>query len=354
MPLDRLRVKLCQARLLLARGDAVSANTALLAGFRWLRAYQSTLGSLELRAAGGGLSGRLVTLGVATAAAAEEAGNRPVVDGGGAGRPGGANRSAVYAGPEVASALDGLREVTALQAREGLDAGASLALRRRQVAWEEVVRRWSRHESGPAGRPKPLKVPDLARLLGTKLLIEYAIVDGLLVAGVLAGGRCRVVRLCPVEQFRAAVAQLRFAVNSTVRRPESGAQAVEGEALRLERLVVGPLELETLQEVIVVPEGVGWTVPWGALPALAKASIVVVASASNLLRRHRHPNLSKRPKIVVVVGPDLYHGYEEAQAVAAAWDGRARILHDPRGSCFSGVRPEGGRHCAHRGPWVLQ
>lgn len=348
MPLDRLRVKLCQARILLARDDAGGANRTLRAGLRWLRAYQSTLGSLELRAAGGGLSGTLMTLGIATA--------RQL------GRPGtalwwmeavradqeGPISPTANVSPEVTAALDGLRDVTGLQAQEGLDASRSLALRRRQAAWEEVVRRWSRHQSGPAGRQRPLEVAELARRLGTRLLVEYAIVEGVLVAVVLAGRDCRLVRLCPLEQFRGAVGQLRFAVNTTVRRPGSGVQAVEDEALRLQRLVLEPLDLPIMQEVVLVPEALGCTVPWAALPALANAAIVVAASASNLVRRQQPAaNRAKRPEIVVVIGPDLYHGDEEAQAVAAAWGGRARILQGRSGSFASAASAIRGADVVH-------
>ena len=147
LPLERLQARLCQSALRWAAGDQPGAELALLAALRALRAYQATLGSVELRRRR--WTGReVVSAGVSMAVAI--------------GRPARALwwmeavRAAQHSGPdspedlEMATTLASLREVTALLAEGSADRTATARLRRRQAALEEVVRRRSRHASGGA------------------------------------------------------------------------------------------------------------------------------------------------------------------------------------------------------------
>jgi tetratricopeptide (TPR) repeat protein len=327
LPLGRLEVRLAQARLLWARGDARAAERALVCGLRALSAHQATLGSLELRAAGGGQAGELMATGIALARTKGVPSRalwwmeavRTAQLGGVGGR---------QAGPEMDSALENLRDVMALQARDGLQSREATLLRRRQAALEEVVRRCSRHATGGWPPARTLGAPALARALGQRLLVEYAVVGRSLVAAVLYRKECRLVGLGGFIEVRQAVTRLRLALQAAIRQPGTGGQGLTEAATNVEKLVLGPLELPQAREVIVVADGVMGSTPWGALPRLAGTALVVAPSADALVRGQagQRPIRASRPRVLVLIGPGLLHGDEEGAAVKAAWRGRARVL----------------------------
>lgn len=338
LPLARLRLRLCQARLALATGDARVAERALAAGLRAFSAYQGTLGSLELRAAGGGRAGELMALGIGLArhrgAPARGLWWMEAVR---AAQGGGAE--AGRRDPEIEAALADLRQVMASQGQEGLSAREATLLRRRQSALEEVVRRRSRHAAGLGPPGRALGTAALTRALGQRLLVEYAAVGADLVAAVLYRGECRLVELCRLTEARQAVAHLRLALQLAVRRPGSGLPALEQAAGAVQELLLVPLEAPPAPEVAIVADGALSSVPWGSLELLRGATVVVATSAEDLVRpRVAPPAQRQEVKVVVVVGPGLRHGGEEAEAIEAAWGGTAQALRGGRAR-FSVAEP---------------
>jgi tetratricopeptide (TPR) repeat protein len=342
LPLARLEVRLCQARLLWAAGDARAAEAALASGLRALSAYQATLGSIELRAAGGGRSGELIALGIAVARSRGAPARalwwmeavRAAQQGGRDGRG---------ADPEMGAAVENLRDVMALQAREGLQTREATVLRRRQAALEEVVRRCSRHAAGLQARGRTPGARALARALGQRLLIEYAAEGRRLVAATLYREECRLVELGGLLEVRQAVTHLRLALQAAIRHPGTDLWALRVAASDVEELVLGPLELPAAREVVVVADGVVASTPWGALARLANADVVVAPSAEALVRpRASRPVGSSGPRVLVVVGPGLRHGEEEGAVVKAAWQRRARVLQGSQAR-LSVAKPAMGR-----------
>jgi tetratricopeptide (TPR) repeat protein len=344
LPLSRLQFRLCQSRLRWAEGDARGAEQALLAGLRALSAYLATLGSIELRAAGGGKAGEIMSLGVTMASAR----GRPAralwwmetVHGAQQAEP-----DDQAEGPELAAALASLRDVMALLAREPAHPRETTALRQRQAVLEEVVRRCSRHAAGT-------RVPErhaagaaaVSEALGQRLLVEYAPVGRHLVAVVLDGGRCRLVELAPLAEVREAVAGLRLALRTALDAdpPAEDQSALREAGADVQRLVLGPLGLPPGREVVIVPDGPVLATPWALLPDLATATAVVAASAQSLWRPPSPsvPNApgaaaprtraqgarAPRARVVALAGPDLRHAEEETEAVAELWGGAAEVL----------------------------
>ena len=334
LPLGRLQVRLSQARLRQATGDSRGAERALIAGLRALLAYQATLGSIELRAAGGGQAADLMALGVAAAARA--------------GRPARAlwwmetvraaqqaGPDGWQAGPEMDEALVSLRDVMALQGRDAMSPRETTVLRKRQSALEEVVRRLSRHAAGLGvpGTMAPgrdaVRARALAEALGERALIEYAPVAQRLVAVTMHGGKCRQVDLAPLSDVRQAVANLRLALQAAVigAPADNAPEALEEAGRAVQELLLVPLGLPPGAEVVVVAEGPVASTPWALLPDLARANLVLAPSAGAALRR---PARSAPPaavtNVVAVAGPGLCHAEDEAAAVNQAWHGRARLL----------------------------
>ncbi len=249
LPLRRLQFRLCQSRLRWAAGDARGAERALLAGLGALSAYLATLGSIELRAAGGGRAGEVMSLGVTMAAArgrparalwwmeTVHAAQQVEPDG-----PIEGQAEGPVEGPGLAAALASLRDVMALLAREPTNPRETTALRQRQAVLEEVVRRTSRHAAGTRAPERyTARAAALREALGPRLLVEYAPVGRHLVAVVLDGGRCRLFELAPLAEVREAVAGLRLALRTALDAdpPTEDQPALREAAADVQRLVLG-------------------------------------------------------------------------------------------------------------------
>jgi len=333
LPLSRLGARLCQARWLLAAGDAQGAERALVSGLRALLSYQATLGSIELRAAAGGRASDLMALGVAVARAS----GRPAralwwmetVHAAQRTDPGGRVED-----PEMDASLASLRDVMTLLAREPANVKETTVLRRRQSLLEEVVRRRSRHAVGlrAFGR-RTFSVDGISEALGDKLLVEFAPVDKCLVAVVLYHGECRLVELASLSEVRHAVASLRLALQSALvtSPPLSALEALEAAGNTVQGLVLDPLSLPRADEVVVVADGPVASTPWALLPDLAGTALVIAASADAALRPpKRFPSTELR--VLTLAGPDLRYAEEEAEAVSALWQGSATFLKGARAS----------------------
>ncbi|MGD0808159.1 MAG: CHAT domain-containing protein [Acidimicrobiales bacterium] len=327
LPLNRLAVRLCQSRWLLAADDAQGANRAVVSGLRALLAYQATLGSIELRAAAGGRAGEVMAMGVALARAA--------------GRPARALwwMETVHAAqqvepgcrvddPEMDASLASLRDVMTLLSREPANVKETTVLRRRQSVLEEVVRRRSRHAVGlrAFGR-RTFSVDAISEDLGDKLLVEYAPVGDHLVAVVLYRGECRLVELASLPEVRHAVASLRLALQAALATSPSrvALEALGAAGTAVQGLVLAPLVLPRTDEVVVVADGPVASTPWALLPDLAGTTLVVATSAEAALRPPKHPPPSEL-RVLTLAGPDLRYAEEEAEAVSAIWRGSARLL----------------------------
>ncbi len=95
----------------------------------------------------------------------------------------------------------------------------------------------------------------------------------------------------------------------------------------VEDLVLAPLGLPAGRDVVIVADGPVLSTPWAVLPRLADAIVVVATSAGTLLRPlgRAVPTLAEA-KVLVLVGPDLNYGQDEAAAISEKWGGQVRVL----------------------------
>jgi tetratricopeptide (TPR) repeat protein len=327
--LTRLQVRLAQARLRWALGDADGAQRALLAGLRALLAYQATLGSLELRGRAAGKADDVLALGLRMAAARQEPARalwwmeaiRAAADTAAVNRP---------ISPDTSAALESLREVTMRLGRESLGPAEATRLRRSQAALEEVIRRHSRHAPGSGRSRHHLAThEEIVEAAGGHLLIEYGQVGQRLVAVVLDDGQLRLLDVADVTAAQRAVAGLRLALRLALSaKPESQRfHALVETGRGLERLLLEPLELGGLRNVVLVADGPLVSTPWSLLPALADANLVVAASWNSWLSKRRQaPPLTAGARVLVVVGPGLRYAEDEAKAIRDVWNGPVTIL----------------------------
>ncbi|MDE3202688.1 MAG: CHAT domain-containing protein [Acidobacteriota bacterium] len=369
-PLIRLGIRLLQTRVYLAAGEGARARRSLLGALNSLRAFLSTLGSIELRSLGGGQTAEIIELAVAVSAFPDRAATGSGIPGraeagsGGPGRAeagsGGPGRAEAGSGvpgraeavlwwtevvrqitrgpgrvgppdPELLGLLEALRTVHDEAGRDAISLAEATRSRQRQAALEEIIRRRSRSASAPPGPTKAVLAPSsLVTWPPDVTLVDFAIAEDRLHAVVVERGRARLVRLGPVGEARRLVAGLRLAIGLSVAADADGAASRRAtEAARgAEEALIGPLRLEPVERMVIVPEGPLWSAPWSALPALATVEVTVAATAAPPAPPLPAPDPAPE-RVLLVAGPDLHHGGEELDALREIWPA-AEILDGPR------------------------
>jgi hypothetical protein len=204
---------------------------------------------------------------------------------------------------------------------------------------------WARQASVQlAGAPLP--AAELRRLLGERVLVEYGVLDGGLLAVVLQPGGARLVRLGPLEPARYEADALLFALRRLA-RPGSPATlaAVRAGAdhglRRLRELLLAPLRLAGDASLVVVPSGQLQRVPWSAL----HPGPVSIAPSASFWARTLRPR-SGNGKVVLVAGPELPGAEEEVDALRRL-HARATVLLPPSSTVAAVSDALGGASLAH-------
>jgi tetratricopeptide (TPR) repeat protein len=166
--------------------------------------------------------------------------------------------------------------------------------------------------TGRWGRPRPVAgLGEVVAQLGERALVSFAASGDELVAVVVAGGECRLVRLGSAESAAESARVLNVDLDALApdNLPERLAEVVmvsaRKQADKLDAQLIQPLaELFGDRQLIIVPTGPLYAVPWGVLPGLRGRPTVVAPSATAWLAAE----LTKSPrarKIVLVRGPGL-------------------------------------------------
>jgi len=218
----------------------------------------------------------------------------------------------------------------------------------KQTAIESRVRRatWARQAwVQVAGTPRP--AAELRELLGERVLVEYGVLDGQLLAAVVEPRRARLVRLGPLEPARYEADALLFALRRLA-RPGSAA-ALAGARLaadhglrRLVELLLAPLGLADDASLVLVPSGALQRVPWSALHP---APVSVAPSASFWARTLRRRS-GGDGAVVLVAGPELPGAVDEVGALRQLHAG-ATVLLPPWSTVAAVSDALGGASLAH-------
>jgi tetratricopeptide (TPR) repeat protein len=166
--------------------------------------------------------------------------------------------------------------------------------------------------TGRWGRPRPVAgLNEVVAQLGARAMVSFAASGDELVAVVVAGGECRLVRLgsagAAAESGRVLNVDLDALAPDNL--PERLAEVVmtsaRKQADKLDAQLIQPLA-DSIgdRELVIVPTGPLYAVPWGVLPGLRGRPTVVAPSATAWLAAE----LTKSPrarKIVLVRGPGL-------------------------------------------------
>jgi CHAT domain-containing protein/tetratricopeptide (TPR) repeat protein len=166
--------------------------------------------------------------------------------------------------------------------------------------------------TGRWGRPRPVAgLGEVVARLGERAMVSFAASGDELVAVVIAGGECRLVRLGSAEAAAESARVLNVDLDALApdNLPERLAEVVMASARKqadkLDAQLIRPLaEVFGDRDLIIVPTGSLYAVPWGVLPGLRGRPTVVAPSATAWLAAE----LTKSPrarKIVLVRGPGL-------------------------------------------------
>jgi tetratricopeptide (TPR) repeat protein len=218
----------------------------------------------------------------------------------------------------------------------------------KQTAIESRVRRatWARQAAVQAAGT-PLPAAGLRELLGERVLVEYGVLHGELLAVVVDPRRARLVRLGPLEPARHEAELLLFALRRLARPGSPAALAAARTSAdhglrRLAGLLVAPLRLAGDASLVVVPPSVLQRVPWSALH---RAPVSVAPSASFWAR-----TLERRKgadgAVVLVAGPDLPGAVDEVGALRQLHAG-ATVLLPPSSTVAAVSEALGGASLAH-------
>ncbi|MER5263646.1 CHAT domain-containing protein [Actinosynnema sp. NPDC002837] len=161
------------------------------------------------------------------------------------------------------------------------------------------------------GRPRPVRgVTEVRAALGDRAMVSFVTHRDVLSAVVLVAGEARLVRLGRTAQVFESARQLHADVDvlgPDHLSPLLAAAVAASAARRAERLdeaLFGPLGgLIGERELVVVPTGDLYAVPWNTLPSLHGRPIVVAPSATAWLNAMAARTSAKR--VVLVAGPNL-------------------------------------------------
>jgi hypothetical protein len=188
---------------------------------------------------------------------------------------------------------------------------------------ERRIQAAARRRGGAASEARrPVTLPALASALGGAALVEYVELDGQLGALTIVDGRARWSPMGPVSPVQELVDRLPFGLRRLAggrARPGAAMDLVRDAAARLDAAVLAPLPELRGRPLVVVPVGALQSLPWPILPSCHGRPVTVAPSATSWWSVATRPPADRpRPaRAVVVAGPGLAGGLDEARAVAA-------------------------------------
>jgi len=358
-PLDhRMLLRLCRAELAVARGDRRRALTEARAGLVELGRARDRMGGLEL-VCGTAIHGQQLG----------ELAVRLVLDGprrdarrlfGWLER----TRAQVYRYEPLPAIDDPVlaEQVTSLRSLRRAAQLARLAGRvpRREekkiVALEREVLRQGWYTS-PWGRPRPVaSLAAVTDALGERALVTFAASGDELVAVVIngTGGGSRLARLSSATETFEWAKRLHADLDTYAPNglPPAISAVVGRSALHSAdtvdaRLVLPLLPLVGDRELVIVPTGPLYAVPWGSLPSLRGRPVVVAPSATAWLTAES--SRDEGGHVVLARGPRLRETVAEETALTELYPSATRLSQAAVGDVLSALDGAAMAHLAAHG-----
>jgi len=313
-PIDHVMLlRLCRAELAVATGRTRAALAQARSGFAELSRVRDRMGGLDLvcgTAVHGQELGRLA-VGLVLGTARGSAGARRLF----AWQE--RTRAQVYRyeplpaidDPVLARLITEMRQVQRLAQQNRLEGKPATALEQRYARLQREAGRLGWYSS-PWGRPRPVSSPgEVADELGDRVLVSLAGLGGELSAVVLRDGRFRLVRLGDLDEVVEITKQLHADLNALApdHLPAPLVAAVTASAEKrahlLDERVVRPLaDAIGDRELVIVPTGPLYALPWPALPSLRGRPVSIAPSATAWVTAMRRQPIDP---VVLVGGPGV-------------------------------------------------
>ncbi|MBE8520368.1 CHAT domain-containing protein [Amycolatopsis sp. H6(2020)] len=311
-PIDyRMLRRLCRAELAVAQGDRAKALTEIRSGLTELDAVRDRMGGLDL-VSGTALHGQeLADLAVKLVLERSDARRLFVwLE---------RTRAQTYryeplsAGtdPELAARVAEVRGLGQAIQEAQHDGHPIAGLRAKYNERLREAQRLGWH-TGRWGRPRPVAgLAEVVARLGERAMVSFAASGDELVAVVVAGGECRLVRLGSAGSAAESARVLNVDLDALApdNLPERLAEVVMAsahkQADKLDVQLIQPLA-DSIgdRELVIVPTGPLYAVPWGVLPGLRGRPTVVAPSATAWLAAELTKS-SRARRILLVRGPGL-------------------------------------------------
>ncbi|QRP51262.1 CHAT domain-containing protein [Amycolatopsis sp. FDAARGOS 1241] len=382
-PIDhRMLFRLCRAELAVATDRPRSALAQARAGLRELGMIRDRMGGLDLvcgTAVHGEELGRLALRLVLRRARNNAAGARRMfawLE---------RTRAQVYRyeplpvieDPVLSKHITEMRHLQRTIQRARLEGEPVKTLEQRYSALQQEASRLGWYTS-PWGRPRPVATPDeVVEHLGDRVLVSLVPYNGQLYSVVVDRGSFRLLKLGPHDDIVETAKQLHADLDALApdHLPRMLAETVAASAVRradkLDALISASL-VKTLgdRELVIVPIGQLYAMPWGALPSLRGHPVSIAPSATAWIAAERAADtgpvlLAGGPGVPGAVGevsklrsvyPDarLVEGTDATSAtVLQALDGTrlahlvAHGAHEPANALFSRLELVDGPLFAH-------
>jgi tetratricopeptide (TPR) repeat protein len=332
-PLDhRMLLRLCRAELAVARGDRRRALAEARGGLTELGRARDRMGGLELVCG--------------TAIHGQELGDlavRLVLDGprrtarqlfGWLER----TRAQVYRyeplpaidDPVLAEQVSDLRSLRRAAQAARLAGRPARPQEKQIVTLERAVLRQGWYTS-PWGRPRPVaSLAEVGTALGERALVTFAVSGDELVAVVVAGGRTRLARLASATETFEWAKRLHADLDTYAPDglPAPISRVIGDSAQRSAdavdtRLVVPLARLVGDRDLVIVPTGALYAVPWGSLPSLRGRPVAVAPSATAWLTASKVPDTGG--PVVLARGPRLTEDIAEEATLAVTYPTAVRL-----------------------------
>jgi len=225
---------------------------------------------------------------------------------------------------DIGDDLGELRSVYAELVAARQETGTEPAgLRARQARIEQRIRSatWGTR-SRDAHTGAASSAPELRRALDGRVLIEFDVLNGDLVAAVLEPRRTRIVPLGPIKDVQSDAESLAFFLRyfTGTRAPAMAVHAIMASARetidRLGNALIQPLGLSPDAELVVVPVTGLHSLPWAAL----HTAPVALAPSGSMWARSRDVQPSQTGRIVLAAGPELPGAQREIEQLAGLHD----------------------------------
>ncbi|GGM80236.1 hypothetical protein GCM10011609_15170 [Lentzea pudingi] len=228
--------------------------------------------------------------------------------------------------PELAERIVEVRGLGRDLMRAGLDGRPTGELRARLARAQREANRlgWNAQRWG---RPRPMAgLGEVIAELGERAMVSFVVSGGGMLAVVIAGGQVRKVRLGDAKEALESAQKLHFDLNALAPDylPQPLVQVIGASARKqadvLDAMLIKPLiHLIGERELVVVPTGTLYAVPWGVIPSLHGRPVVTAPSATAWLAAAQSDK-PETDRVLLVRGPSLQFGNGELDRLAAHHD----------------------------------